>query len=113
HDIGCDRWPVADPMVLDQAPVEVLDLVWRDAMALVLAETRRHPVHRISTREHAFAPLAGGGHTLHRLRLQLDPRPVASDTHHLRERQALAVEDDGHRPSLGARRSVRSDRAIR
>ena len=54
HDLVGDRSPVTDPMVLDQAPVEVLDLVRRDLMALELSEAGRHAVHGIPAREHAF-----------------------------------------------------------
>ena len=98
HDIGGDRRPVPDPMVLDQAPVEVLDPVGRDPMALVLSKAGGHAVHRIAPREHALDTFAGVGHTLHGRRLQLDLRPVPGDGHDLRERQARAVQDDAHRP---------------
>src|SRR5581483_3298448 len=96
HDLRGRRRADPGGVVVDQVPLEPLDLLVGEDDLGELADPRVGPVHDLAGRQLLLEHRPADPYALERRRVDLDLLARAGDAHERLDRQRRAVQDDGH-----------------
>ena len=104
YDVRRRRIALADPVLEDQAAVELRQLVRLDTRALAHADAGREPVHRRVGIEHLLDDCARGANAGLDAGVESNALAAARDAQQLVERERRAGERDRHRATVSRMR---------